>query len=347
MAQKGNTSHEDLLREIRGGKVAPVYFLMGDEEYFIDLLTGVMEKELLPEEQKAFNQLVFYGKDSTLKMIVEAAMRHPMMSDRQVIIVREAQDLSYKEVDDPHHPLRSYLQHPNPATVLVFAYKHGHPDKRSSFYKLLQASPHCRLYESTRIRDYQMPQWITEHLEKRGIGIDMKAATLLTEYAGDSIAHVMNELEKLLLTLPEGEKNITAAHIEKYSGYSKDFNIFELQNALIAGDVVKAQRIARFFCNDPKHHPLQMTVAFLYGFFLKVMLYHVHRQLPRKELASRLGVREYFLRDYAQAAKRYSFSKLRGIIAALRKTDARSKGIGNLSADTCELLKELLFYIQH
>ncbi len=348
MASKKGSTYQELIQEIREGKVSPVYFLMGEEVYFIDRITEVLEKELLPEEQRAFNQLVFYGKDSDLRMIIEAAMRHPMMSDRQVVLVKEAQDLSYKGLEDEHHPLASYLRHPNPTTVLAFAYKHRKPERGSALLKLLQGCEGCRLFEAAPIRDYEMPEWIMSHLSGRGIQTDMKAAMLLTEYAGDTISNVMNALEKLLLLLPEGETRLTAAHIEKYAGYSKEFNIFELQKAIATRDVSKANRIARHFCNDPKNHPLQKTIAFLYPYFLKLMLLHSYRNLPRQELKKKMKTNsDYYLRELEKTAQRYSFTKLRGIMAALRKTDARSKGIGNVSADTCELMKELLFYILH
>ena len=338
---------DQTISEIRKGKFFPVYFLAGDEPYFTDQITDLIENHALPEEMKAFNQQIFYGKDSDLRTIIETALRHPMMSDRQVVIVKEAQDLDMKISEEEKNPLENYIENPNPATVLVFAFKHKKFDKRTRLFKTLKKSEHCVFFESNKIRDYKIPDWIREYFSEKGFSLDTKAAMLLAEHVGNSISNIVNELDKLVISLPEESREITAAHIEKYTGYSKDYNVFELQNAIIAGDVVKANRIALHFCKNTKQHPLVVTLAVLYQFFIKIMLYQRLRHLSRREIASTLRVSEYFLKDYEKASRRFSPGKLAGIIAALRKTDARAKGIGNVSAGDCDLLKELLYYILH
>ncbi len=342
-------SYDQIIAEIRKGTFSPVYFLVGEEPYFIDQITDLIEKEALPEEMKAFNQMVFYGKDSRLQTITETAMRHPMMSERQVVIVREAQELDEMSREEARLPLEKYVENPNPATILLFAYKHKSFDKRTKLSKTLRSKENkqCVYLETKKISEYKIPDWITGYFSGKGLSIDMKASMMLSEYVGNSISNLINEMEKLIIAVPEGTKTITPAHIEKYIGYSKDYNIFELQKAISSGNVAKANQIAFHFCKNPKAHPMPVTMAVLYLFFVKVLLYQQLRQKPRKELMSALRVSNYALRDYERAARKYSPAKLTGIIAALRKTDARSKGIGNRSADTCDLLKEIIYYILH
>ncbi len=342
-------SADQIISAINNGKFQPVYFLTGEEPYFIDQITGLIEKTALPEELKAFNQLVFYGRDSNLQTILEAALRLPMMSERQVVIVREAQELDLKtsEEEEGRNPLINYIEHPNPATVLVFAYKHKKFDQRTKLAKALKNSKHTVFLATRKIREYKMPEWINEYVAEKKMSIDMKAAMLLTEHVGNNISQVVNELEKLLISLPAGTSKITAAHIEKYIGYSKDFNIFELQNAIIEGDVLKANRIVFHFCKNPKLHPLTVNIAVLYQFFVKIMLVHQSKGGSREEIAARLKVHPFFVKDYLKAAKRYSMARLASIIAALRKTNARARGLGNVSAGECDMQKELIYYILH
>ena len=341
-------SVDQIISDINKGKFYPVYFLTGEEPYFIDQVTDFIEETALPEEMKAFNQIVFYGKDSDLKTILEAALRHPMMAERQVVIVRETQELDLKtSEDESRDALLNYLNNPNPTTLLVFAYKHKKFDKRSRLSKALKSGKKSIFLVTQKIREYKMPEWITEYVSGKGMSIDMKAAMLLTEHVGNSISNLVNELEKLLISMPAGSKKITPEHIEKYIGYSKDYNIFELQNALIAGDVQKANQIIFHFCKNPRTHPLTVTLAVLYQFFVKVLLFHQLRQLPRNKIAATLKVREYFLKDYEKAARRFSTARLAAIISALRKTNARARGIGNVSSGDCDLQKELIYYILH
>ncbi len=342
-------SYDQIISEIRKGTFSPIYFLTGEEPYFIDRITDLIEKEVIPEEMKAFNQMVFYGKDSRLQTITETAMRHPMMSERQVVIVREAQELDDMSREEARLPLEKYAENPNPATVLVFAYKHKSFDKRTKLSKTLRSKENqqCVYLETKKIKEYKIPDWITSYFSGKGLSIEIKAAMLLSEYVGNSIYNLINEMEKLIIAVPEGTTTITPAHIERYIGYSKDYNIFELQKAIISSDIAKANQIAFHFCKNPKAHPLTVTMAVLYQFFIKIMLYQQLRQKPRRELAAALRVPDFALKDYDKAARKYSPAKLAGIIAALRKTDARSKGIGNRSADSCDLLKEVIYYILH
>ncbi len=318
-----------------------MYFLCGEEPYYIDAITGYLEKNVLSEEEKAFNLQIFYGKDGDPVKIVEAARRFPMMAPRQLVIVREAQELAKTD------PLTEYLKQPSPTTVLVLAWKHKKVDKRTKFYQTLTRSESCLYFESKKLYDNQVPEWIIKYASRKKLSMDYHTAQLIAEHVGNDLSNIVNELDKLAVTLPEGTANITPDHIEKYIGFSKEYNNIELQKALTGGDIRKANRIVFYFCKNNKDHPIQLTVSYLYYFFSRLLAYHTLKKLPRARIASTLKVREFFLKDYELAAHRFNYLRTVEIISLLRETDVRSKGMGNITATPCDLLKELVFKILH
>ncbi len=325
-----------IVTSIKNGTIKPIYFLMGEEPYYIDAIEKYIEENLLTEEEKGFNQTVLYGRDITIEDIVSTAKRFPMMAERQVVIVKEAQDLS-RTIEN----LVSYVENPQPTTVLVMSYKYKKLDKRKKIYKAI--AKHGVLFESKKLYDNQVPDWIRSVLKGRGYTITPKATQMLVEFLGNDLAIVNNELEKLELICNKDEQ-ITAEIIEENIGISKDYNNFELQNAISSKNVKKAFGIIQYFAHNPKAHPLVLTVSLLFSFFTKVLKYHC---LNNKSEASKvLGVNPYFLKDYETAARNYPMKKVSGIISSIREIDLKSKGVGgNLSHG--DLLKELLVKVMN
>ena len=320
-----------IISDIKNGIIKPIYFLMGEEAYYIDALSKYIETHVLSDEEKGFNQTVFYGRDVKIEDLVSTAKRFPMMSERQVVIVKEAQDLS-RTLDR----LEGYAENPQPSTVLVFCYKYKKLDKRKKIYKAI--AKNGVLFESKKIYDNQIPDWIRKVLASKGYTISPKASQMLVEFLGNDLAKINNELEKLQLIVQSGEQ-ISAEIIENNIGISKDYNNFELLNALAHRNVKKAFGIIQYFAHDPKNHPTVVTVATLFGFFSKVMKYHA---LTNKSQAPKaLGVHPFFIKDYEVAARNYPMRSISKIIASIREIDLKSKGVGaNLSQE--DLLKELL-----
>jgi DNA polymerase-3 subunit delta len=317
----------------------PIYLLMGDEAFYIDLINDYISKHLLTEAEKTFNQVVFYGKDAEVRAIIDAARRFPMMANYQVVIIKEAQEL--KKIED----LVFYAEKPLKSTILVINYKYSTLDKRTKFYKTLSAN--AEILESKKLYDNQVPDWIINFLKKDGISIEAEAAALLTEFLGNDLSKIAHELDKLSLVLPEGTKQINKLHIEKNIGISKDYNNFELTKALGQKNVLKANRIADYFGKNPKAAPFVVTIQVLFSFFSKVLTYHFLADKSKSSVASNLGVNPYFVAEYEQAAKKYNPSKTVAIISYLREYDMKSKGVGNTSVPDGELLRELLFKILH
>lgn len=324
-----------IVNQIKSGDIKPIYLLTGEEPYFIDFLSDYIEKNLLTEDEKAFNQMVLYGRDVTIDDIVSHAKRYPMMAERQVIIVKEAQELS-RTIDN----LETYCKNPQPTTVLVICYKYKKIDKRKTFYKTIKAKG--VILDEKKLYENKVAPWISKALASKGYQISPKAAQMLVEFLGNDLGKISNELDKLTQIL-KPEQQITPELIEKNIGISKDFNNFELQNALGSKDINKAFRIINYFAQNPKDNPLVMTVALLYSFFSKVLKYHA---LPNKNTAAKeLGLNPYFVKDYQLAAKNYPMRKVSGILAALRQTDMKSKGVGAANVSDGDLLKELLVEI--
>ncbi|MAN26081.1 MULTISPECIES: DNA polymerase III subunit delta [Mesonia] len=324
-----------IVGDIKNGEVKPIYFLMGEEPYYIDSLAGYFEDHLLTEEEKGFNQSVLYGRDVSIEDIVASAKRFPMMAKYQLLIVKEAQDLS-RTIEK----LASYAEHPQPSTILVVCYKYKKIDKRKKLYKAIKANG-SEIFESKKLYDNQVPEWISKVLRGKKYTITPKASLLLVEFLGTDLAKINNELEKLQLILPEGSQ-ITPELIEENIGISKDFNNFELQKALGEKDFKKAFRIIDYFSQNPKEHPVLQTTAILYSYFTKILKYHSLSNLDKGNVAKTLGVNPFFVKDYSVAARNYKMKEVSGIIAKLRELDAKGKGVGANSALTSDLFKELL-----
>ncbi len=324
-----------IVNQIKSGDIKPIYLLTGEEPYFIDFLSDYIEKNILSEDEKAFNQMVLYGRDVSIDDIVSHAKRYPMMADRQVIIVKEAQELA-RTIDN----LEAYCKNPQLTTLLVICYKYKKIDKRKSLYKTIKANG--VILDEKKLYENKLAPWISKALASKGYQISPKAAEMLVEFLGNDLSKISNELDKLTQIL-KPEQLITPELIEQNIGISKDFNNFELQNAIGSKDINKAFRIINYFAQNPKDNPLVMTVALLYSFFSKLLKYHA---LPNKNTAAKeLGLNPYFVKDYQMAASNYPMKKVSGILAALRQTDMKSKGVGAAGVNDGDLLKELLVEI--
>ncbi len=323
-----------IVNDIKNGNIKPIYFLMGEEPYYIDKLSDYIEENLLTEDEKGFNQTVLYGRDVSMDDIVSTCKRYPMMADRQVVIVKEAQDLS-KNIDK----LEGYASSPTPTTVLVFCYKYKTLDKRKKVTKLLEKN--ALVYESKKLYENQVGQWISRVLQGKGYAIEPKANAMLVEFLGTDLSKINNELEKLQIILPKGSQ-ITARQIEENIGFSKDYNVFELRKAIGERNEFKSYQIAQYFADNPKDNPLVMTTGMIFSFFVNVLQYHGLKDKSPKNVASALKVNPYFLKDYDVALRNYPMKKVSAIVAALRDVDLKSKGVGASNMEHGDLLKEML-----
>ncbi|MBK8881064.1 MAG: DNA polymerase III subunit delta [Bacteroidales bacterium] len=330
---------EEIMSDLRNRIYKPVYFLAGEEPYYIDQITDYIEDKVLPEAEKAFNQMILYADDTNIPSIIDIARRFPMMASHQVVIIREAQSL--KKIDD----LAIYLDKPLTSTILVFCYKYKSLDKRTRLFKVLEN--HGVYFESQRLRDYQIPAWIDRYLMKKGIRTDPSASAMLTEYLGTDLHKIANELDKLIITLPAGKPVITTAIIEQNIGISKDYNNFELQKAVGDKNILKANMIIKYFSNNPKDNPITLTIASLFGFFSKLLLYHYLPDKSKNNVAAVLKVNPFFVKDYESAASKYNASKTVQIISLLRTFDMKSKGFGDPGTEPGDLLRELVYRILH
>jgi DNA polymerase-3 subunit delta len=326
-----------IVNDIKGGNIKPIYFLMGEEPYYIDKLSEYIETNILSEEEKGFNQTVLYGRDVSVEDIVSTAKRYPMMADRQVVIVKEAQELS-RTIDK----IESYVENPMPSTVLVFCYKYKTLDKRKKVTKLL--AKNGIVYESKKLYENQVGDWIKRVLAGKKYTIEPKASAMLVEFLGTDLSKINNELEKLQIILPAGSV-ISAKDIEENIGFSKDYNVFELRKAIGERNQLKAYKIAENFAQNPKDNPLVMTTGLVFGFFIQLLKYHGLKDKNPKNVASVLGVNPFFLKDYDVAIKNYPMRKVSQIVASLRDTDVKSKGVGANSLSQADLLREMLYKI--
>ncbi|WP_298308070.1 DNA polymerase III subunit delta [Flavobacterium sp.] len=326
-----------IINDIKAGNIKPIYFLMGDEPYYIDKLTEYIEQNVLQEHERDFNQTILYGRDVTIEDVVGNAKRFPMMADRQVVVVREAQELS-RTIDK----IEIYVENPQPTTVLVFAYKYKTLDKRKKVTKLLDK--HGVVFESKKMYDNQVGTWISRVLQGKGYSIEPKANAMLVEFLGNDLSRISNELNKLQIILPKGH-TINPKDIEENIGFSKDFNVFELQNALGSRNQLKAYQIAQYFADNPKDNPMVVTTSLVFSFFIKLLKYHGLKDKNPKNVAAVLGVSPFFLKDYDVALKNYPMKKVSSIVATLRDIDVKSKGVGANSLPNHDLLKEMLVKI--
>lgn len=323
-----------IVNDIKEGKIKPIYFLMGEEPYYIDRLSDFIEKNVLTEEEKGFNQTVLYGRDVSVEDVVSAAKRYPMMAERQVIIVKEAQDLA-KSIDK----FESYASDPMPSTVLVLCYKYKTLDKRKKVTKLFEKSGF--VFESKKLYENQVGQWINRVLQAKKYAIEPKASAMLVEFLGTNLEKINNELDKLQIILPVGS-TISAHDIEENIGFSKDYNIFELRKAIGEKNQLKSYKIAQYFSENPKDHPMVMTTGMLFSFFVQLLQYHGLKDKNPKNVAAVLKVNPFFLKDYDLALRNYPMKKVSKIVTLLRETDVKSKGVGSNSLPQHELLKEML-----
>jgi DNA polymerase III subunit delta len=330
---------DSIISDLKKKIYKPVYFLAGEEPYYIDQISKYIEENVLEESEKDFNQSIIYGDDTTIPGIIESSRRFPMMANQQVIIVREAQTL--RKIED----LAVYTENPLVSTILVINYKYKTLDKRTKLFKSLEAKG--VYFESSRLRDYQLPAWIKEYLMARGVKIEGDAGSLLTEYLGTNLGKVANELDKMIISLPEDKRLITMAVIEKSIGISKDFNNFELQKAVGEKNIEKANRIGMYFANNPKDNPITLTIASLFSYFSKILLFHSLKDKSKNSVAAALKINPYFVREYETAARNYNPGKTVSVISLLRKYDMKSKGVGDSGTDQGDILKELLFIIMH
>jgi len=310
---------------------------MGEEPYYIDKLSDYIEENVLSEDEKGFNQTVMYGRDVTIEDIIGTAKRYPMMAERQVVIVKEAQDLS-KTIDK----LENYAENPMPSTVLVICYKYKTLDKRKKVTKELAKSG--IVYESKKLYENQVGEWIKRVLQGKNYGIEPKASAMLVEFLGTDLSKINNELEKLQIILPKGS-TINPKDIEENIGFSKDYNNFELINALGSRNQLKAYQIVNYFAENEKANPLVVTTGTVFGFFVKLLKYHGLKDRNPKNVAAVLAVNPYFLKDYDIALKQYPMKKVSQIVGTLRDVDLKSKGVGANAMPTGDLLKEMLVKI--
>jgi len=330
--------YTEIIASITEKSLQPVYFLMGDEPYYIDKLADVFSKNILSAEEQEFNQVVLYAKDITTAQIIAEAKQFPFGAEKRVVIIKEAQHLTDIEVLD------SYLDAVQPSTILVICYKGKSVDKRKKFGKTLDSK--CVVFESKKLYENKIPEWINTYVNENSFNIDNSASAVLAEYLGTDLSKITNELDKLMLVVKK-EEQITTALIEYHIGISKDYNVFELQNALGKKEVVKANRIINYFANNPKNHPFVVTIGMLFSYFQKVMTYHSLVDKRQRSVASALKVNPYFVTQYQLAANHYTQRKLFQIFGYLKDYDLKSKGVNNRSTPHDALLKELIFKILH
>ncbi len=338
MAKQG-TTFEQVMSDLRRKAYKPVYLLMGEEAYYIDQISDYIQTNVLDENQREFDLTVVYGKDTDMVTIVNAAKRYPMMSPYQVVIVKEAQSVKVWD------PIQFYLDNPSQTTILVLAYKYGSPDKRKKWVQDIVKKG--VVFESEKLRDYELGAWINAYSRSKNVTVDVKAIQMLTEFLGTDLSKVANELDKLLLTKPANTSVITPEQVEKNIGISKDFNVFELQDALITKDVFKANQIIRYFADNKKNNPMIMVLPQLFNLYSNLMIYHYLADKSQANVASELKINPYFVKKYELAAKNYGAWKTMNIISWIRETDARGKGVDSNAVEEGELMKELVFKILH
>ncbi|TDG36553.1 DNA polymerase III subunit delta [Pedobacter changchengzhani] len=336
----------EIIKDIKARKFKPVYLLHGEEAYYIDQVTDYIESNVLSDAEKGFNQTVLYGKDTDMGTVLGAAKRYPMMSEFQVVVVKEAQDLKWAKEEGNSKEAEfvlNYFEKPLPSTILVLAFKYANFDKRKKIYKAINKSG--LIFQSELLRDYKIGPWIEEFIKAKGYKIDQQATALMAEYLGTDLSKIANEIEKLMLNVPK-DQLINTDLVQKNIGISKEYNVFELQKALATRDVLKCNKIINYFASNPKANPMVMVLANLASYFTKILKYHY---VPNKaDAASALGISPFFVKDFEMASRNYSNGKVFSVISLLREYDLKSKGLdstGNI--DDGELLKELVFKIVH
>jgi DNA polymerase III subunit delta len=353
MAQK---TIDEIKRDLKNKIYHPVYLLQGDEPYYIDAVTEMLENSVLDDIEKEFNQTVLYGKDCEVLSLISAAKRYPMMSNYQVVIVKEAQEIKAlfpkakvkgedsDEDKSDSSPLLNYFTNPLSSTLLVLAMKYKGLDKRGKLYKAIEKNG--VVFESKKMYDDKLPKWIENYLAEKNSKITPKASLLMSEHLGNDLSRIANECDKLLVNI-KSKETIDAHHIELYIGVSKEFNIFELQKALGKRDVYTCIKIANYFTANPKSNPIQVTLAMLYSYFSKILLYHSLQDKSRNGVATALKVNPFFVDDYFTAGKNYSPEHVEKNISLLREFDLKSKGVGSSVMGNDDFMKEFVYKLIH
>ncbi len=331
-------TYTDIINDLNNKIYHPIYFLGGEEPYFIDKISETIEDIVLTDSEKEFNQNVLYGLDVDVQTLISYAKRYPMMSNYQVIIVKEAQD--FEGIDE----LENYASNPVESTILVLCYKYKKFDSRKKFARNIKKNGVW--FESKKLYDYKIPQWINEQVENEGYTITPKASALINEFLGNDLSKISNEINKLIINLPDKTK-ISDEHIEEYIGISKDYNVFELQKALGKKDIVRANQIINYFKANPKEKPIVLVMGVLFSYFNKVLIYHQLKDKSKNNVASVLSIHPFFVNDYKITAQNYPVNKIVKVIDYLREYDLKSKGVDNNSMEGGELLKELVYKILH
>lgn len=338
------SEYTQILKDINSGSFAPVYFLQGEETFFIDNIIENIENTALDESQKSFNQIILYGKDTSLTDVIGAARRYPMMGERQVVIVKEAQEMRDWTKDDKQSLVINYIENPLASTILVFGYKYKSVDKRTKFGKSIEKN--SVFLNAKKLYDNQVPDWILAYCKSKGVKIDDAAVMMLSENIGNNLQRLANEIEKLLLNVKEGQ-NVSASMVQKYVGISKDYNIFEMQKALSAMNKLKALKIANYFASNPSNNPLVLTIYSLFSYYSKLLLIHHSQDKNEKALAAAIGVNPFFVKEYLQAARNYPVGKVVQNIKHLHEADMQSKGIGYATKKEGPVLTELVYKLMN
>ncbi len=334
-------TYENILEDLKNKIYYPVYFLAGEEPYFIDKISKTIETTVLGEDERDFNLVILYGRDTTIDNILAQARQYPNFGTYRVVIVREAQNLRNIEKNEK---LKNYLRKPPKTTILVFDYKYKKADGRTEFAKLLGKAG--VYFKSDKLRDYQVPDWIIKLMASKGFRLSPATGFQLAENLGNDLSKIENELQKLEINLRPGAE-ITPEIIEQHVGISKEFNVFELQNAFGKKDIVKVNRIITYFGANPKENPAIKVIVILFSYFRKVFLYHYLSDKSPKNVAAQLSVHPFFVKDYSSAAANYSKEKLRRIFAILREYDLKTKGVECAPLPDGEILKEMAYRILH
>ena len=342
MAETKTVTYDSIMRELQEGKYRPVYYLQGEESYYIDKISDYIADHALMPEERDFNQTVLFGSDVTASQVADAARRYPMMAERQVIIVKEAQNLKQTEA------LEKYMKQPSPTTVLVMCHKNGKIDGRKREYvKAIQQAG--ILFESAKLRDRDLPHFIENYLKQKNASIDPKSVQLIADAIGADLSRLVGELDKVLLSLPENDRRVTPQVVEDQIGVSKDFNGFELRDAIVNRNVYKANQIINYFDKNPKAGSIYSFLPLLFNYFQNLMVaFYCPKRQSQEAVAEWLELRSpWAAKDYMTGMRNYTGMKTMQIISKMREIDAKSKGLDNPNTPAGELMKELIFYILH
>ncbi len=338
------SSYNEIVSEIKGSSYAPVYFLQGEETFYIDDIIKRIEDNALDETQKSFNQVVLYGKDTSLVDVIGAARKYPMMGERQVVIVKEAQEMRDWTKEEKQTLVINYIENPLPSTILVFGYKYKSIDKRTKFGKVIEKN--SVFLNAKKLYDNQVPEWIRNFCKARQVQIEDGAVMMLSENIGNNLQRLANEIDKLLLNVKDGER-IDTAMVQRYVGISKDYNIFELQKALSSVNKQKAHSIANYFSSNPGNNPMVLTIYSLFSYFSKLLLIHHSQDKSERVIASLIGVNPFFVKEYLMAARIYPLGKVVQNIKFLHEADLQSKGIGFATKKEGSILTELVYKLMN